>query len=327
MTTRHATVRDVPRDHHEGSHTGVDGQVEVTVIIVTYNSAATIGPCLTAVAGSCGPEREVIVVDNDSSDGTVVTIARTHPEVVVIPSGSNLGFSRACNLGARTASGRRLLFLNPDTVVDAHALAIAGRALDVDPTIGAVGARTLYGDGTVNRTCCFGQPSLVGTALRAVGISTLFHHSTLLNPEEIGGWDRSTTRDVGVITGCFLMLDREFFGELGGFDERFFMYSEDTDLSLRIRDAGRRCVHLSDATVVHHGGGSDNVPARKMVKVLTARAQFFRKHWSRPTAYVGVRLLDLTVLLRALAWRIRGRASKWAEVWKARAEWRQCRPL
>ena len=296
-------------------------RVDISVVIVTYNSATTIGPCLTALARSQGPAYEVIVVDNDSSDSTVETVRRVCPGARLIRPLANLGFARACNLGARSASGTRLIFLNPDTVVDARALAVADRALGDDPSIGAVGALTLYQDGSVNRTCCFAQPTLRGTALRAVGLSTLFRHSRLLNPEEIGDWDRSTTRSVGVITGCFLMLDRQLFDDLGGFDERFFMYSEDTDLSLRIVQSGRRCVHLSDAIAIHHGGHSDNVPARKMVRVLTARAQFFRKHWSRPKAFVGVRLLDVMVLVRVLAAVVTGRTTKWTEVWRHRAEW------
>lgn len=302
-----------------------DLPVDVSVVIVTYNSADTIDACLNSIPVSHG-RTEIVVVDNASSDSTRERLRRRGDAIRVVPLDENLGFARGCNRGVEAASGRHVLMLNPDTEVLADAIETAARYLDRHPSVGAVGAITLFADGTVNKTCCFAQPTLWSTFCRAIGLSRLRPSSRLFNPEEIGGWDRRSTREVGAITGCFFMIGRDFFSSLGGFDERFFMYSEDTDLSMRIQEVGRTCVHLHDVEVVHHGGRSDSVPAMKMVKVLNARAQLFDKHWSRSRARLGVWLLEVMVALRAAATRLMslaGRASesKWPEVWRSRREW------
>jgi N-acetylglucosaminyl-diphospho-decaprenol L-rhamnosyltransferase len=294
---------------------------DVSVIIVTFNSVSTIGACLASLEASSDVRLEVIVVDNASEDETTAVVVACGPRVIVVEAGANLGFAQACNLGATRATAPLLLFLNPDTVVEREAIAAAAEALWTDPSVGVVGAMTLYENGSLNPTCCFAQPTLTGTALRAIGLSTVRKGSSRLNPEEMGGWDRSTTRDVGVVTGCFFLIERELFRHLRGFDERFFMYSEDTDLSLRVQQVGLRCVHLATARVIHHGGRSDTVAAHKMIKTFRARADFFRKHWHPGKAVVGIALLDLTALSRSLASRALGRRTKWNDVWRAREEW------
>lgn len=301
-----------------------DVPVDVSVVIVTYNSADTIDACLDSLSAT--RVGQIIVVDNASTDSTRERLRRRRDRPTVIELAENAGFAIGCNRGVAVATGRFVLMLNPDTEVLDDAVGVASRYLEAHASVGGVGAITYYADGSINKTCCFAQPTLWSTFCRAVGLSWLRPSSGLFNPEEIGDWDRRSTREVGSITGCFFMLERQLFVSVGGFDERFFMYSEDTDLSLRIQQLGKACVHLHDAAVIHHGGRSDSVPAMKMVKVLTARTQLFRKHWSRPRAALGVWLLEAMVALRAVAARSlalidRTDGSKWIEVWRHRREW------
>lgn len=293
---------------------------QVGVVIVTYNSAAHIVEALRSLEMAATTPPHVVLVDNASSDDTLELVRATAPTATIIPSGINLGFARACNLGAANVGAEFLLFLNPDSVLDPGSLDLAVSRLSSDPSIGMVGARTRYGDGSLNPTCCFAEPSLWSAFCHAVGLTTVFPRSGVFNPDAIGGWDRDSDRDVDVITGCFLLIATERFRVLGGWDERFFLYSEDTDLGARMRASGLRCVHLHDVGLVHYGGGSDVVRAEKLLKVYRARVQFFEKHWSPARAQLGAMLVKLAVLVRFLCTRL-GPAparAKWGDVWRSR---------
>lgn len=297
------------------------------VVLVTYNNETHIGPALDALGAAATGPMDVVVVDNASADSTVAVVRRDHPGVRVLAQSENLGFAKACNLAARTLDTELVLFLNPDTVVDEDALWIGTEAMRADPSIGILGGRTRYPDGGLNSTCCFGSPTLWSALCEALGLNALAAGTTLFNPEHLGGWDRDDTRDVDVVTGCFLLIRRDVFEEVGGFDERFFLYSEDTDLSLRVRRSGRRCVHHHRVGLVHAGGGSDTVRSAKLVKVLAARAVYYRKHWTRPAIAAGTALLDARVLTRLLASQLRGgpHRNHWQQVWRQRAAWHQRR--
>ena len=293
-------------------------------VLVTYNSSAWIARCVAALLASSTPPEQIVVVDNASSDATLAALEGFDGRVSVLALDENIGFSRACNLGAARADTDHLLFLNPDTEVDAFAVERAAAVLDSAPSVGAVGGRTLLEDGSINATCCFRDPSLWSVFCRATGLSSLFPHSNVCNPELMGGWSRTDDRDVDVVTGCFLMLRRDLFQSLGGFDERFFMYSEDTDLCRRIRAHHLRCVHKADVVLVHAGGGSDTVRADKLVKVMRAQSQYYDKHWSRVSARIGVVLLDLSVITRLAASLAVGRPEakqKWRSIWSQRSAW------
>jgi GT2 family glycosyltransferase len=271
----------------------------------------------------------VIVVDNASSDGSADALREAFPAARVIASEQNLGFAAGCNLAASHARGGHLLLLNPDTQVTDDAISEALDALRSRADVGALGVRTLYADGTLNATSCFGPITLWGLFANAVGLSVLFPDSPVFNTLALGGWQRDDDREVATITGCFLMISRGLWNELAGFDERFFMYSEDVDLSTRIRATGRKCLHFASVDVVHLGGQSEKIRADKMAKVHGARVQYMRKHWNPLAQRAGTFLLDLGVALRALAYTLvapfRPTAAEkrdtWAGVWRTRDQW------
>ena len=292
------------------------------VIIVTYNSEAFVEHALSSIAAATHRSVKVVVVDNASADDTL-NIVRRFEDVTLIASDVNLGFAKACNLGAQSVDTPYLLFLNPDCVLDPGSIDVAMDRLIHDPTIGIVGARTRHQDGAVNITCCFAEPTLWSAWCFATGLSSALRTVRFFNPEQIGGWDRNEDRDVEVVTGCFAMTRADLFHALRGFDERFVLYSEDTDLSRRVRAVGLRCVHVRQAGLIHVGGASEPVRAAKVVKLFASRQKYYEKYWSRSAAGAGVALMDIGVLSRYAVTSVLPvhTTVDWAEVWRSRARW------
>ena len=313
----------IPDEHAEGHEDAVD----LSVVIVSYNTAELLRGCLSSIfAQTSGISFEVVVVDNASTDGSAAMVAEQFPAVELVTLGENLGFARACNLGAERARGRDLLLLNPDTVVldgALHRLAAFARA---HPEAGICGGRTLAADGSLDPSSCLGAPSPWSLTCYALGLSTLFRRSRLFNPEWLGRWDRGSVRHVDVVTGCLLLLSRRLWEELGGFDDRFFMYGEDVDLCLRASALGYRPTITPEATVVHRVGSSSPSRSAKKQMVLRGKVTVITKHWAPAAARFGRRMLLLGVGLRAAGaagQRLagRGRPSPWPELWRTRREW------
>lgn len=305
---------------------------DLSILIVSFNTCEMTLACIESVyAQTRDAAFEVIVVDNASADGSADAIAAKFPAVRLIRPGRNLGFAGANNEAARHAAGQYVLLLNPDTVVLDGAIDRMVAFARAHPDAGAVGGRTLYDDRSLNATSCFGLPSMWSLFCQGTGLSAILPQSELLNPEEIGGWRRDTVREVGVITGCFLLIPRTLWEQLDGFDPSFFMYSEDTDLSHRVWRSGYKCMHCPDAVIIHYGGQSEVCRAGKLVKVFRAKAQYMRKHWRPVAAFFGTAMLDLWALTRAAGYGLlrctkpsaRATCEQWAEVWRRRREWHE----
>jgi N-acetylglucosaminyl-diphospho-decaprenol L-rhamnosyltransferase len=297
----------------------------LSVVTVTYNSEDYVGTALRALEkAATATSYEVVVVDNASADASIAAVRTECPDAIVIASPENLGFAVACNLAVRQARGEFLLFLNPDSEADPAAVDLAVEYLAKHPEVGIVGGRTRYPNGRLNPTCCSAEPTLGSAFCYATGLTSVFRRSKVFNPEALGRWDRDSDRAVDVITGCFALLRTSLFRSLGGFDERFFMYSEDTDLCHRVRELGLQCVHLSEVGLVHIGGGSDNILAGKLTKLLRARLQYYDKHWSPFDAKLGRLLISTGVVTRLAASTALGpvdRRTTWQNIWAARGSW------
>jgi N-acetylglucosaminyl-diphospho-decaprenol L-rhamnosyltransferase len=264
----------------------------------------------------------VIVLDNASGDGTVEMIRAEFPDVRLLVLEENLGFAAGVNRAAEEARGEYVLLLNPDTVVHDGALDSLVRFARAHPEHGLVGGRTLDPDGTVNPGSCWAQPTLWSLACFATMLSTAFRGSRLFDPEAIGGWRRDSVREVGIVTGCLLLVPRALWRELGGFDTRFFMYGEDADLAMRAWARGLRPAITPDAVVTHEIGVSSSSRPDKLVLLFRGKATLLRKHWSPARRELGLALLRLGVGVRALLARGReDRAGAWPDVWASRKSW------
>lgn len=294
-------------------------RLDVSVLIVTYRNPELTRSCLRSVLAEA--ERlacEVLVLDNCSDDGTPDLIAQEFPGVRLFRSRENLGFARGNNVLARAAVGRYLLLLNPDTIVHAGAFAALLAFAESYPAGGLYGGRTINPNGHLDPRSCWGAPTLWSLFCFASGLSALLPRSRLFNPESLGRWQRDTVRHVGIVTGCLALIRRDLWEDLGGFDESFWMYGEDADLSLRVAKRGYRPVITPDAVITHVVGASSSSRPEKMQLIMGARAAVIRKHWSPRRAAVGIRLLSLGCRLRATVGRHR---EGWRRASESRKDW------
>jgi hypothetical protein len=310
--------------------------IELSILIVSYNTRDLLRRCLSSIFEAAPAVRyEVIAVDNASADGSADMIEREFPAVRLVRSRTNLGFAAGNNLARRDARGERLLLLNPDTRVHPGAIDRLFEFSVARPEAGITGGRTLNDDGSLNPWSCRGRPTPWGMFCQAVGLTTAFRRSPVFDPASLGRWQRDSVREVDVVVGCFLMIGRELWDALGGFDASFFMYGEETDLCLRARAQGYRPAITPDAVVVHHGAASEPVEAAKLVRLFSGQALLFRKHWSPVARRFGVAMLGLWAASRWLGGALLGVASPharergrvWGEVWRRRAEWVAGYPL
>jgi GT2 family glycosyltransferase len=291
---------------------------DVAVLIVSYNTERELVRCLESLrAQRRSVTQQVVVVDNASSDGSVAAVRERFGEVELVASPENLGFARGVNLAAARADADFLLLLNPDTVVLDHAVDELVAFARAHPGHGLYGGRTVRPDGALEPSSCWALPTLWSTLMFVTGLSSLARGSRWLDPESMGGWARDTVREVDVVTGCLMLVPRAAWDQLGGFDERYFMYGEDADLALRARAAGLRPIVCPDAVVVHEVGRASAHRADKLLLLFRGKATLMRCHWRGPRRALGLALLAGGVATRALL----ARDAAWATLWRQRRTW------
>jgi len=225
--------------------------MDLSVIIVTFNSSPHIEGCLGSVFGHLEDlDHEVIVVDNGSEDETCGIIEERFPEAVLIRNGFNAGFARANNLALRRARGEFVLLVNPDTAWKKGEVKEAIRFMKDHPGAGALGCRLLLEDGSRQKSNG-NFPTLTRELKETFGLSRLFPQSPWMKGVYLYE-DSMYPRSVDWVSGTFFLSDRRLLAEIGFFDERYFMYYEDIDLSRRIRDRRREVYYYPRIEVVHH---------------------------------------------------------------------------
>jgi GT2 family glycosyltransferase len=318
----------VPDDAPSGREDAID----LSIIVVSYNTREMTLECLRSIDEQTSTTKyEIIVVDNASTDGSPENIRKSFPAVNLIASRENLGFARANNLAAKHARGRRLLLLNPDTVILDRAIDKLVAFADKNPECRIWGGRTVFADGTLNATSCWREMTLWTLTCFAFGLSFLAPSSAVFNPEAYGGWKRDTVGRVDIVTGCLFLIDRKLWEELGGFDPLFFMYGEEADLCHRARRAGARPTITPAATIIHYGAASDTVVLEKRLKVMRAKSTLIDRQFSPLTRVLAHLLHVLAPLTRWWIYRLWARLSHrpelaqtadvWRGLWLRRAEW------
>lgn len=220
----------------------------ISAVLVSYNTEALTCRAIAALKEQLDLSRdEMIVVDNASSDGTADRLKKDHPDVRLIVNPNNNGFGAANNLGMADATGEYFLLINTDAFVESDAVDRLASYLDRHGTCGVVGPRLLNEDRSLQASC-FAFPTV-----RQAWREALALHYLLPGVER---WAHDVEREVDFVSGACLMVRKAVFESVGGFDERFFMYSEETDWQRRIRDAGWSVKFSPDAQVVHLGGAS-----------------------------------------------------------------------
>lgn len=275
--------------------------MDLTVVIVNYNVQYFLDQCLKSVFRSGNTlEMEVIVVDNNSVDGSQEMIREKYPRVILIANQENSGFSKANNQAIRIAKGRYVLLLNPDTVVEDDTLTKVVRFMDKHPDAGGLGVKMLDGQGQFLPESKRGLPTPDVAFFKIFGLAKLFPKSRTFGKYHLGYLDPEQTHEVEVLSGAFMLLRKEALEKTGYLDEDFFMYGEDIDLSYRITQAGYKNYYFPETRIIHYKGESTKKSSVNYVLVFyNAMIIFARKHFSKQNAWLFSLLINLAVYFRA----------------------------
>lgn len=221
--------------------------LSISVIIISYNSENFIENCLSSLSKNLPSKSEVIVLDNASSDSTVEKLKKFIPQIKLIKSKENLGFAKGCSKAAKKAKGKYLFFLNPDTEINSPVLEELVEFYGNHPNAGIVAPKLIMPDGTV-------QPSVkkLPTIWRAfqeyiLGIKNSYSQYI---PE------RNNPQAVEMVYGAAILIKKDLFEKLKGFDEKFFLYYEDADLCRRVHEMGKKVYYYPQVSVKHMVGGT-----------------------------------------------------------------------
>lgn len=230
--------------------------IDVSVIIVSWNVKEILRNCLRSIAAETRASHEVIVIDNASRDGSAAMVQDEFPEVVLIANTDNRGFAGANNQGLAVARGRTLLLLNPDTLVVDGAIDKTLAFADARPGIGCVGCQVFYDEAmTTIQLTCFRFPSLLNVFLAISQLAALFPRSRFFARERMPWWDRTTEREVDVVSGMYMHVPRAVLDAIGPLDDAYFVYAEEADWCYRMARAGFPRVFTPSARIIHLEGG------------------------------------------------------------------------
>ena len=238
--------------------------MELSIIIVNWNAGELLSSCIMSVKEAvCNLISEIIVVDNNSTDGSVEYARSRHPEVIFLQNAANLGFGSGVNAGASHARGRNLAILNPDVIVQPDTLRSMLDHLNASPNLGAIGCRLVGPDGKNQSTCArFPTPlriiflfTRLDRILSFSAFQTYYNHfdwkSFSMKP-----WGHDESRNVDTVLGALFMMPSDIFKSIGGFDARYFMYYEEVDLFKKLQKARYYVYFMNYVYAIHYGGES-----------------------------------------------------------------------
>ncbi len=255
--------------------------MQLSIIIVNYNVKYFLEHCLLSVAKACtGIDAEIFVVDNNSTDGSQAYLEPKFPTVNFIWNKENVGFGKANNSVLNRTKGQHILFLNPDTIVPADCFTNCLSFFDKHSDCGAIGVRMIDGSGIFLKESKRCLPTPAAGFFKMLGLDKIFPNSTIFAQYYAGHLPEKQNNKVEVLAGAFMMLTKKAIEITKGFDEDFFMYGEDIDLSYRIIKAGLSNYYLGENTIVHFKGESTQ---KKSASYIThfygAMKRFVDKHY------------------------------------------------
>ena len=254
-------------------------QVKVDIILVSYNTVEyTLNALASVYQETQAGTFNLIVVDNNSSDDSVAKIKQQFPQITLISSDCNLGFAGGVNLAASYANGDYILLLNPDTVILDHAIDRLIQFAQQQPQYGIWGGITLNHDRSINSHNAWAEESISTLLLSIFGLNRIFKHSCFFNQANYGCWQRDSVKEVDVLQGSFFLTSSSLWNQLEGLDETFFMYAEEADYCYRAKQLGYRPIISPEAQIIHYGGGSEKNLSSKMIRLLTGKVTFIKKH-------------------------------------------------
>ncbi|TDW99578.1 glycosyltransferase family 2 protein [Dinghuibacter silviterrae] len=279
--------------------------MELSVIIVSYNVKAYLEQCLyTLSRATRSLDAEIWVVDNASTDGTAAWLTAAWPQVRCLALDENIGYARANNLPLDNVRGKYILYLNPDTLLEEQGLRQCLAFLDTQTDAGALGVRMINGFGAFLRESKRGRSSVAASFFKMTGLADRFPKNRWFSSYYAGHIDDRETHAVPVLSGAFLMARTELIQGIGGFDERFFMFGEDIDLSYRIRKAGWQNYYYTGTTLIHFKGQSTQKDSDDYRRhFFGAMTLFVRKYYGGPLAFLYRGFIQAGILFQKARFR------------------------
>jgi GT2 family glycosyltransferase len=260
----------------------------VSALIVSHNAKDLLLQCVQAVVASADVPVEVVVVDNDSSDGSAAAIAAEYPQATVLIQERDLGFGRAANVGLERCTGRFILLLNPDVTMDLQSIGRLADFLLTRPDAGAVGPRLLNPNGTPDPEARRAFPLPSTMFYRTIGLSKIFPKSPRFGRHNMGHLDETDVHEIDAASADCLMLRRAALDRVGFFDPRYFMYGEDIDLCYRLKLGGWKVFYLPTAGAIHHERETPGQAEKQKMLFEEHRARwtyYFKHHAEEQSAF------------------------------------------
>jgi GT2 family glycosyltransferase len=279
----------------------------LSVVIVNYNVKFFLEQCLSSLEKAVGEssllrdQTEIFVIDNASNDGSMEFLKPLFPEIAFLQNTRNIGFAGANNLAVERCTGEFVLFLNPDTILSEDSLERCISFFRSKQDAGAIGVHMVDGAGRYLKESKRGFPGAWTSFFKMTGFAKLFPRSRIFSSYYLGHLDEKNSHSVDILSGAFLMIKKDLFDKLGGFDSRFFMYGEDIDLSYRILKEGYKNYYFSDTTIIHFKGESTNRDYRNTKLFYDAMILFMRKHFTGFGSSIRLFFLSLGVRMHQLA--------------------------
>jgi len=276
--------------------------MDLSIIIVNYNSSGFLEGCLRSIFDSIvGIDYEVVVVDNNSSDGGLPRLKDRFRRAKFIELNENKGFAAGNNVGIKDSHGKNILLLNPDTMVEKNAMQGLYDRLNADERIGMVGPKIFYSDGSMQSKVTPKRiPTIFYIFCELFYLDKLFFSSEIFNSYFGANFDYQKTQDVETLCGACIMMKRDMFNVVGPLDEKFFLYFEETDLCCRALKSGFRILYVPDCSIVHYKAKSSSTMKRPSVGFYyESQSYFFYKHYGVTGLVIlyGLNIIGMTFRL------------------------------
>jgi N-acetylglucosaminyl-diphospho-decaprenol L-rhamnosyltransferase len=270
----------------------------LAAVVINYDSGYHLRNCLAELTAATGEvPADLIVVDNASTDESLSGVAQDYPVVQLVENPENVGYGTACNQGFRTTDAQFVCFLNPDVVPEPGSLSAMAAAMAANPEVGVLGPRLNNPDGSRYPSCRVIPNLSVAVGHAILGLLT--ENNRFTRAYQLLDGDHAIEREVDWVSGAAMMVRREAFEHVGGFDESYFMYVEDVDLCSRLRHAGWKALYFPQAQMMHHVAGSSRRTPYKMI--FHHHLSLLRYAISRTR---GLKRLALPLIIAGLACRL-----------------------
>lgn len=273
---------------------------QISIVIVNYNVKDFLLQCLRSIdSASKKLSIEVIVVDNNSKDGSIEFLTPLFPNVKFLQLNENFGFAKANNIGIKEAKGKYILILNPDTILQEDTLDVMFNYMENNSEVACAGCKVLNSDGSFQLACRRGFPTPWASFTKLFGLQKLFPNSKLFAKYNQTFRSVDETYFIDSVIGAFMFCRRDSLIEIAGFDEQFFMYGEDIDLCYRLSKKGYKTSYIHSTSIIHFKGESTKRSSINEIKhFYEAMRIFTKKHYS--SSFLFLMLLRFGIILRAL---------------------------